>query len=232
MENLPVWIHLLFFIAFIATMGLFFQANTKPRKIVGVFLLLCVLQSLVVFSGFYLNTEALPPRFVFVVAPSIILIVYGLFPKQRQWIMKVRRIEWSTLLHIVRIPVEFVLYGLAVHELVPTLMTFEGRNFDILAGITAPIMAFWYHKKLIGKSVLLIWNYVGLILIMFIFVNAALSIESPIQQFAFDQPNRAVQYFPFILLPVAIAPIVVWTHISDIIYLKKSVKTKERAFTS
>jgi hypothetical protein len=47
--------------------------------------------------------------------------------------------------------------------------------------------------------------------------------ELPFQQFGFAQPNRAVNYFPYVLLPDTIAPIVIWTHISDIIKLRKEI---------
>ncbi len=224
MENLSVWVTWLFLSAFVATLLLFFFSNRKPWRISGIVVLLCILQSVLAMIGFYFNTEALPPRFLLVFIPSAGLVVYGLLPKQRKWIHKGRKIEWSTFLHTIRVPVEVVLYHLSVNKLVPELMTFEGRNFDILMGITAPIMAFLFAKNLIGKRPLLVWNYIGLSFILFIFVNAVLSIESPIQQFAFDQPNRAVQYFPFVLLPVAIVPIVVWTHLSDIFHLKKLLR--------
>jgi hypothetical protein len=43
-----------------------------------------------------------------------------------------------TLLHIIRIPVELGLYWLFIYKAIPQLMTFEGRNFDILVGLTVP----------------------------------------------------------------------------------------------
>lgn len=45
--------------------------------------------------------------------------------------------------HIIRIPVELVLYRLFLNGIVSELMTFKGRNFDILAGITAPLIGFF-----------------------------------------------------------------------------------------
>ena len=69
---------------------------------------------------------------------------------------------------------------------------------------------------------LIAWNSIGLALILFILVNGVLSAELPIQQFAFDQPNRGLNYFPFILLPALLVPMVIWMHISDLIYLQKN----------
>jgi hypothetical protein len=49
-----------------------------------------------------------------------------------------------------------------------------------------------------------------------IVVNAALSAPVPFQQFAFDQPNIAVLYFPFVWLPGFIVPLVLFAHLAAI----------------
>ena len=69
------------------------------------------------------------------------------------------------------------------------------------------------------------WNIIGLILVLFIMIIGTLSADIPFQQFGFDQPNRGLQYFPFILLPALIVPLVIYAHITDIIKLKKEITT-------
>jgi len=127
----------------------------------------------------------------------------------------------STFLHTVRLPIEIILLELYLNKMIPQLMTFEGRNFDAVLGITAPIVGYLYLKKRISKIKLIAWNVIGVFFICFILVNAILSSELPFQQFAFDQPNRALNFFPFILLPAVIVPIVIWTHITDFIKLSR-----------
>jgi len=122
---------------------------------------------------------------------------------------------------------EIVLLQLFIHKMIPELMTFEGRNFDIIMGITAPIIGFLYLKKWLRKKGLLVWNIIGLCLILFILLNGLLSAELPFQQFGFEQPNRALAYFPFVLLPATVVPIVIWTHLTDIIKLIREIKTLE-----
>ena len=127
-----------------------------------------------------------------------------------------------TYLHIVRIPVEIVLYWLYLHKAVPELMTFEGRNFDILAGITAPILAYFgLTKAKWNHRIILVWNFICLGLLINIVVNALLSARTPIQQFAFDQPNIAIEYFPFSWLPTFIVPVVLFGHLVSIRQLWK-----------
>ena len=112
--------------------------------------------------------------------------------------------------------------------MIPELMTFEGRNFDIIAGVSAPVIGILFWKNKISKKILLFWNFAALSLVLFILFNAILSAELPFQQFGFNQPNRAILFFPFILLPATIVPIVIHTHILDIIKLIKEIKTPQQ----
>ena len=119
-----------------------------------------------------------------------------------------------TWLNIIRIPVEFVLFWLFVNKAVPQLMTFEGRNFDILSGITAPFIAYYgFTKGKLSARVILIWNFICLALLFNIVFNAVLSAPFVMQQFAFDQPNIAILNFPFNWLPTFIVPIVLFGHL-------------------
>lgn len=93
-------------------------------------------------------------------------------------------------------------------------MTFEGRNFDIVAGLTAPIMAYYgYTRKALNRKIILIWNFICLGSLLNIVINAVLSAPFPFQQFAFDQPNVGVLYFPFVWLPCFIVPVVLLSHL-------------------
>jgi len=102
-------------------------------------------------------------------------------------------------------------------------MTFEGRNFDILAGITAPFVAWLaFRTGKTNRMLLVIWNVFALLLLLNIIINAAFSLPSPIQQFAFEQPNRAVLYFPYIWLPSVVVPIVLFAHLASLFQLFNS----------
>jgi hypothetical protein len=122
-----------------------------------------------------------------------------------------------TILHTVRILVEVVLFLLFINKAVPRLLTFDGRNFDILSGLSAPVIYFLAFKKNhVRKNLLLVWNLICLCLLMNIVVHAILSAPFTFQQLAFDQPNIAVLYFPFIWLPCCIVPLVLLAHLAAI----------------
>ena len=224
-ENLPNWIALTFIVTCLLTIGLFHFSNGKPKRLTLLIIIWSVIQSILAYIGFYQITDTIPPRFGLVLIPTTFLIIYGLLPRQQRWFIKQRETKISTFLHSVRLPVEIVLFGLFTHKMIPELMTFEGRNYDILMGITAPIIGYLFMVQKASKKTLLVWNIIGLILVLFILFNGILSSELPFQQFGFEQPNRGINYFPFILLPATIVPIVIWTHLSDIIKLKKEIKT-------
>lgn len=224
-DTLPSWIPLLFLSTFVLTVALFHYANGKPRWLTLMVVGWSVLQCALAYSGFYQITDTIPPRFGLVLIPPAILIVYGLLPAQRKWALSNRNIQISTFLHSVRVPVEMVLFGLFVNRMIPELMTFEGRNFDIVMGITAPVMGWFFLKNRLSRRTLLYWNVLGLLLVSFVLCNGILSAELPFQQFGFEQPNRAMNYFPFVLLPSTIVPIVVWTHVIDIIKLRSEIGT-------
>jgi len=123
--------------------------------------------------------------------------------------------------------VELVLYWLFLHQAVPELMTFAGRNFDILAGITGPFVAYYGVKKqMLGRKTLIGWNLIALALLFNIVIHAVLSAPFAFQVLAFDQPNVAVLYFPFSWLPGFVVPLVLFSHLVAIRQLTRSNKIK------
>jgi hypothetical protein len=172
-----------------------------------------------------MNTKSLPPRFGLAILPALLFICLIFFTKKGKAFITKLDIKILTVLHIIRIPIELVLYWLFLHKSIPELMTFSGRNFDILAGITAPfIYYFGYIRKILTPKFILGWNLVCLSLLLFIVVNAILSFPSPFQQFAFDQPNVALLYFPFVWLASIVVPIVLFSHLVSMQYLFKQLK--------
>ncbi len=213
-SDLPFWINGLFILCLLWCL-LFFYLETQSFFWTTFWILWSFVHSVLSFNGFHTNTEAFPPRFLLILIPSIILVLF-LFYALKKPNNRKKTYFFSSVLHLLRLPIEIVLWQLYLLEWIPQLMTFEGRNFDIIAGCTAPIIAFYSLSQNPSKYLLISWNILSLFLILFILVNALLSAELPIQQFAFDQPNRAVLYFPFTLLPATIVPIVILMHLRDL----------------
>ncbi|MEP6847081.1 MAG: hypothetical protein ABI861_13805 [Panacibacter sp.] len=218
LTQIPAYAIIVFILTVILTSILLVKALHAGKIVVLILLLWLVLNAILNLKGFYAETGTTPPHFIAAVAPPLLaILMVFITAKGRSFAMQAD-LSMLTLLSIVRIPVELVLYWLYVAKAIPQLMTFAGRNFDIISGIAAIAVFFvcFKSKGIIHKRLLLAWNILGLILLLNIVINAVLSVPSPIQQFAFDQPNIAVLYFPFTWLPCFIVPTVLFSHIISI----------------
>lgn len=220
LSELPFYIPLLFIFTTIITLLFFIAAlkkNKSGNRSVMISLVLIAwlsLQAILALSYFYTVTDRIPPRFgLLVLPPFLTIIILFITPGGRKFIDSLSA-EILTRIHVVRLFVEIILFWLFLYKYIPRLMTFEGRNFDILAGLTAPFVAYYgFKKKSLNRSFLLGWNIVSTLLLLNIVINALLSAPFPFQQFAFDQPNIAVLYFPFVWLPGFIVPVVLFSHL-------------------
>ncbi len=217
MENLPVYISIVFGLTTFLTVFLFYKAVRNSTITLIIILAWIILQAIIASSGFYTVTNTIPPRFMLLVFPPLLLIISLFFTKGGRRFLDSFDMKTLTLLHIIRVPVELVLLGLFMNKTVPEVMTFEGRNFDILSGLSAPVIYYFvFVKKQLNKKVLLVWNLCCLVLLINIVSIAVLAAPFTFQQLAFDQPNVAIFYFPFVWLPCCVVPIVLLSHLAAI----------------
>jgi hypothetical protein len=227
-DNLPTYISLTFGLTTIATLLIFIwtirssNSELTRKKITPIFIGLTIwliIQAVLTLKNIYnSDTNSFPSKIILTgILPTILtIILLFVTSKGRQFIDSLP-LKNLTYLNIVRIPVEIILFWLFLNKAIPELMTFEGRNFDILAGISAPIIAYFgLTKTKLSKKIILLWNFICLVLLANIVVNALFSAPSPIQKFAFDQPNIAILNFPFSWLPTFIVPIILFGHLTSI----------------
>lgn len=222
METIPSYVEVVFVLTTLATLAFLIQAiKSAGLKSLGSKILLFILplwiifQAVLAIGGFYQNENSVPPRLaLFGVLPAVVTIsIYFIFFRS-SFIDRIP-LRLLTSVHVVRIPVELTLFWLFVAKQVPQVMTFEGRNFDILAGFLAVIVYFAaFRGRKVNRALLIAFNIVGLILLVNIVSIAVMSSPSPLQQIAFDQPNRAVMFFPYIWLPTIIVPVVLFAHLA------------------
>ena len=223
-EQVPAYVSIIFLITSFVTVAIFISAVRQAEsKSFAAKVLLFVLPAWMIFQavlasgGFFLNTDAVPPRlFLFGPLPALVFIIV-FFVVARESVIEKLPLAHLTLIHTIRIPVEFVLAGLSTAGMVPGVMTYHGTNFDILSGITAPIVYFIaFRGGRVNTKLLAAWNVFALILLINIVVTAVLCVPSPIQKLAFDQPNIALFYFPYIWLATVIVPIVLFCHVASL----------------
>ena len=217
MENLPVYINIGFVLVTMLTVWLFCKATNYSKLVLVIIAAWLIIQSIISLTGFYTITKTIPPRFLLLVLPPLFFIVLLFSTNKGRMFIDRLDVKTLTLLHIVRIPVELILFGLFINKTIPEVMTFEGRNFDIFSGLTAPfIYYFGFVKRTLNKKTILAWNFICLALLINIVATAILSAPFTFQKLAFDQPNVAILYFPFVWLPCCIVPIVLLSHIVSI----------------
>ena len=216
--------HLFYQVYYFITLLLFYFATNKNRSVLIITLALGSIQALLSHNGFFLINNTFPPRLFLIIAPSILLIIYSFTSIKGKAFINSFDLEKYTYLNTIRIFVEVGLFLLFIHKLVPESMTFEGRNFDFISGITAPFIAYFaFTKKILDKSIVVAWNVICLVLVLQVVVTGILSAPSAIQILSFDQPNVAVLLFPFIWLPGIIVPIVIFGHLVSIYKLKTEI---------
>lgn len=213
-QGLPIYINALFIIVTLVTLYLFYRASHQSDITFIILAAWLMIQAVFSLKGFYTVTDSFPPRFILLVAPMLLLMLLLFVTKKGRTYIDSLDPQQLTYLHVVRVPVEIILFALYSHKLIPGLMTFEGRNPDIISGVSAPLIAWWgYEKKQLPSRVLLAWNFICLALVLNVVINGILSVPSRLQQFAFDQPNTAILYFPFTWLPACVVPVVIFCHL-------------------
>lgn len=227
-ENLPVYISIVFIISTVLTLGISFwiiqyrkdgTRNSNAGKILAGLLLWIVLQGALSISNVYADDiDLVPPKiFIFGILPAIIMIIWLFGSTSGKSFIDNIQIKKLTYLHLVRIPVEFVLFWLFLNRAIPRILTFEGWNYDIIMGVTAPlIIYFGFKRKVLSRNMILVWNVVGFFLLIFVLTLAILSSPFPLQKLAFDQPNVGLLRFPFSWLPTFIVPVVLLGHLISI----------------
>jgi hypothetical protein len=217
MANVPFYVNGVFIFTTLATVIFFFFATRQHKILLGIVSLLLVGQASLAYAGFFHDSKTFPPRVAVLLLPSTLLMLYAFFSRVGKAFIRNLDIRLYSYLHIIRIPVEFTILWLFMHQYMPQSMTFEGRNFDILSGITAPFVAYFgWQKGVPNRTLLLIWNIVCLGLVLQVVGTGILSAPTPFQQLSFDQPNTGILYFPFVWLPAVVVPIVIFGHLATI----------------
>lgn len=214
-DQLPFYVPAVFILTALLSVWMFYRAT--QRSIASLLILIgwLLLQGALAYLGFYQNADSvLQPLAIMVGPPLLFILLLLILPAGRRFMNSLNPMRLTNL-HLVRLPVEIVLYWLLLQKLVPEAMTLEGRNFDILFAISAlPVAYFGYREKSLPAWMLILWNIIGLVMLANVVVIAILSAPQSFQEFGMEQPNVAVFYFPFVWLPAVVVPLVLLSHLA------------------
>jgi len=113
-----------------------------------------------------------------------------------------------------RIPVELLLHRLYDEGDVPLQMTYSGRNFDMVSGVSGLILGAWLLSGgRVPRAAVLAWNVLGFALLANIIGVAILCTPAPFRQFTEGPPNLLPSTFPYIWLPSFLVQVALGSHL-------------------
>ncbi len=213
---LTVGSYALLFIEIKKTIALSAWSVSKQKRTFIIFLL--ALSAWALFVTFWSvmgkmgDFQIFPFNVILVFAIPLIAVLAFTFSKIGTEILLLIPTENIIRLQAFRFFVELLLAGLYILGQAPIQMTFEGRNFDILSGISAPVIAFLVMKRKISKKGLVIWNLLCLGILINIVAAAILSMPAPFRVFMNEPSSIIVTKFPVSLLPGLLVPLAYGLH--------------------
>ena len=178
--------------------------RAAPQRHYAFSLLLLVWLSItgaLAYSQALSNFQRVPP-----LLPLCILIAIGSVTAIAFTLREEIPLSWLIGYQAFRIPVEIFLHLGFLAGFVPVQMTWHGRNWDILTGLSALPIAWLASRNALPLWAAHLWNAVGFALLLNIMTVAFLSFPTPLRQFHNDPANVFVTQLPFVWLPTILVP--------------------------
>lgn len=192
-----------------------FPEERKKKIFIGTVFALAgwaIVTGILSLSGFFRDFSTFPPKFIIILIVPLVTIVWAVNTKTVKEILNHTPPEIIIRLQSFRIFVEILLWMLFIDNLAPIQMTFEGRNFDVLSGISAVIVAFMVSRKQLSRPLIILWNFACLGLLLNIVTVAILSLPTPFRFFMNEPANTIVAEFPVVWLPALLVPLAYGLH--------------------
>src|SRR5881397_2473947 len=128
-------------------------------------------------QGYFLNFESMPPRLALAGLLPLTVGLLMLATHGTRYFLAVTPPERLIYLQSFCILMEIILWALSVQRRAPQLITFEGRNIDILIGLTAiPVGWMVVERRAWPTWVGSAWNVAGILILANVVVHAQLEI--------------------------------------------------------
>ena len=158
--------------------------------------------------GFFDDFQSLPPRFLPVLGLPLLVLLPLAFSRRIAPLLAALPPAWPVAAQTFRVAVEIVLWQLVVAGVLPELLSFHGRNVDILVGLTAPVVTYaCFVRRAWPARVAVWWNWAGIVILLNVVVHAQLSAPTPWRIFETDPPTTVIADWPYIWLPAFLVPL-------------------------
>ncbi len=167
-------------------------------------------------SGVLAVWSAFPPRWPLLPLTALgTLVLLSLTGWFRRLLAEVPL--WQPVaLQAFRVGVEFAFWRLHAEGVAPAQVTFEGRNFDALVGLTAPVVAAGIAFGWVGPRLTITWNLFGLAMLFNAIGTVATSAPGPLHLNWAGEPFTAIAAWPIVWIPALLAPIGITLHVVSI----------------
>ncbi|HEX6048838.1 MAG TPA: hypothetical protein VFZ21_06210 [Gemmatimonadaceae bacterium] len=112
-----------------------------------------------------------------------------------------------------RLPLELTMHRAYIEGLMPVQMSYSGRNFDILTGISAIVVLGVLVRRPKALWLVRLWNVGGLLLLANILTVALLSAPTPFRAFHNEPANVWITHAPWVWLPAVFVLAAIMGHI-------------------
>ena len=151
-------------------------------------------------TGILQEWDRTPPPFAFLVLGVVLVSVALSFGAVGTQIAQQIPIWVLVASQSFRLPLEVAMHALVDRGIMPVQMSYSGRNFDIVTGATAVIVAVLVKAGYGGRWLVAAWNVLGLGLLVNV-VTVAIVSTPRIRYFGDQQVVTFVTYTPFVWLP-------------------------------
>jgi hypothetical protein len=163
-------------------------------------------------TGVLRRFDATPPPFAGLVLAVVIIGVA--VPLSSLGTLLVRGLPLWFLVgfQVFRFPLELLMHRAYLEGVMPVQMSYSGRNYDIVTGITAGVLGLWLARRPLRRWVVMSWNILGFVLLANIVTIAIVS--TPVfGWFGPERLNTFVTYPPFVWLPAILVTAALMGHI-------------------
>ena len=175
-------------------------------------------------TGLLANFEAFPPHVAFVVLPAILTVLVITFRPGTGPLLDRVPADGLIAFQVFRIAMELILWQLARAGVIPASMTFEGRNYDVLVGLTAPFISYLLMRRLVSPGPVILWNVFGIAVLANVAFIGFFSAPTRFRQFFEGPPNEMIAHFPFVWLVAFVVPLAFLGHLLSIRQLLRTLK--------
>lgn len=219
---------LLFALASSVASKAFAVAERRTFRIKTAVLLFSWLAYISVFSACGIFTVAsLPPRIpILLVFPTFAFMIYFFRSKKFKAFIAHTPPSWPIYIQSFRIVVELLILGMFLKGIFPKAATFEGYNFDIVMGLSAPVIGYvGFRKNAPNRLMVTLWNIAGFItLAAVVFVILSQAYFPHLWGVNESLVSKGGFAFPYTFLAGFLMPVAVFLHVYSLVKTKAAVK--------